>query len=328
MIRGSVILFSIIVIAAFSSCKKEEPRAGITAQAVFGSAVLVSGAGERPLKAGDAVGMNDAVVTGEKSIVDLLYGASGLIRLGENSKLNVSELAGDKGDDTKLFMEKGKLHVTISKIKKGGFLVNTPTLVAAIRGTSFRIVVDEKKSRLDVLKGTVKMNPIVEGKVAEDLTTTVEMTQTVEVDEKIARAAVEEKKEIGVTALRPQEIQEIVDEVKDITEPVMEKLNDDVKKELKQDVMTLPQAAELEKASDEAAKAQQLEQQREAQLKQRRQKETENAQLRMKQEQDRLTALKKQEDEEKARQAQLKAQQEQQRKEKEKRDRASNIPTL
>lgn len=319
-----VVVLSVVVTTAVLSCKRESQAPTMTAQSVIGSATLVTASGEHALKMGDVISVSDAIVTGERSIVDILYGEQALLRIGENSKLAVQELIGEKTDNAKLFMDKGKMHVTLAKMKKGTFSVDTPTMVAAVRGTSFRIVVGDDTTRLDVLKGAVKVNPVVEGKVAEEITQVIETKQTVQVDQEIAAAAVNEKKEIPVTELQPQEIKAIVDEVRDIPVPVIDKLENDAKREMKEDVLQLPQAVEEQKEPEKDTRA--MEEQRRKQAA----AAAAAAQQRAKhaQEQERLAALKKQADEEKARQEQIKVQQEAQRKEKEKRDRASNIPTL
>jgi hypothetical protein len=332
MKRIMLLMLSFVVALAIVSCKRESQSPSMTAQSVIGTATLVTASGERALKMGDAVAASDSIVTGDRSIVDILYGEQALLRISENSKLAVQELISDKTDNTKLYMDKGKLHVTLAKMKKGSFTVDTPTMVAAVRGTSFRIVVGDDRTRLDVLKGSVRVNPVVEGKVAEDVSQMVETRQTVEVDQEVAAAAVNDKKEMPIVALQPQEIKAIVEEVKDIPAPVIEKLETDVKREMKEDVLQLPQAVEQQKEPEKDARAQMAEQRRKQQAAaqqqaqaQQRAKQAQDAQA---QEQARLAALKKQADEEKARQDQIRAQQEVQRKEKEKRDRASNIPTL
>jgi len=332
MKRIMLLMLSFVVALAIVSCKRESQSPSMTAQSVIGTATLVTASGERALKMGDAVAASDSIVTGDRSIVDILYGEQALLRISENSKLAVQELISDKTDNTKLYMDKGKLHVTLAKMKKGSFTVDTPTMVAAVRGTSFRIVVGDDRTRLDVLKGSVRVNPVVEGKVAEDVSQMVETRQTVEVDQEVAAAAVNDKKEMPIVALQPQEIKAIVEEGKDIPAPVIEKLETDVKREMKEDVLQLPQAVEQQKEPEKDARAQMAEQRRKQQAAaqqqaqaQQRAKQAQDAQA---QEQARLAALKKQADEEKARQDQIRAQQEGQRKEKEKRDRASNIPTL
>lgn len=63
----------------------------------------------------------------------------------------------------------------------------------------------------------------------DDFGATVESNQTVELDEAAVKQAVEKKKEITVIDLRPEVIEEIREEVKDVKPGILEKLNEDAR---------------------------------------------------------------------------------------------------
>ncbi len=60
---------------------------------MFGDARLLSQNGERQLAPGDTVAQNDTVRTGAASIIDIVYGTSGLIRINENSQVRMTSLS-------------------------------------------------------------------------------------------------------------------------------------------------------------------------------------------------------------------------------------------
>ncbi len=75
------------------------------------------------------------------------------------------------------------MFVTVSKLAKGSsFEVASPTTIAAVRGTSFRVTADENSSRIDVLSRKIKVNPVQEGKVIESIETVIETNNTVSLD--------------------------------------------------------------------------------------------------------------------------------------------------
>ena len=180
------------------------------------------------------------MATGDSSLVDLVYGLKGVIRINENSTVSVARLfGGEARGQSRLDMARGKVFVAVSKLSKGeSFEVASPTTIAAVRGTSFRVVADEDSSRVDVLSGKIKVNPVKEGQVVKEFEVVVEKDGTVSLDRKDVTEIVEQKKDIEVETLKPEEAQEIREELKDIAPA--EKSDDEVKQEIRQVMLAPP----------------------------------------------------------------------------------------
>lgn len=254
---GTAIFICIFCVSFIFSCaNKAKEATTLTVHSVFGDARLLSQNGERQLAPGDTVAQNDTVRTGAASIIDIVYGTSGLIRINENSQVRMTTLfTGEGANQSRMDMANGKMFVTVSKLAKGSsFEVASPTTIAAVRGTSFRVTADENSSRIDVLSGRIKVNPVQEGKVIESIETVIETNNTVSLDIKDVEKIMEEKKEIEVAVLKQEEITAIREEVKDI-KPV-ERLEDTVKQEIEQVMVAPPVDTEAEKRREDELKKQ------------------------------------------------------------------------
>lgn len=201
----------------FSSCKKEvQEQSMLKAQTVFGEVTLESDGKVITPVPGTEIKENSIIKTGKLSIIDLVYKDSGLIRINENTVLDVARLfTSDQGDETSLKVDKGKVFVTVSKLlKKSSFQVQTGTIVAAVRGTTFRVSADEESSRIDVLSGRIRVNPVKDNRVIETVEQIVETNNTVEIEAKAVDEIIEDKKEIEVVKLEQEQIDSIKEEVK------------------------------------------------------------------------------------------------------------------
>lgn len=260
IMKKSISLILLLLISLPISCKKEKPEASqLIVQSTIGNVTVQSATVKRVPLVGDVIKEGEMIVTKDRSVIDIQYGTQGVLRISENSRVTIAVLlSSEAGDQTNLTMDEGKLFVTISKLRKNSkFEVSTKTSVAAVRGTTFRVVARAKSSKIDVLSGRIRVNPVKDGKVIEGVEKVVETNRTVVLDEKIVEEIVEKKKEIEVATLKPEDVDEIREEVKDIT--VSEKVAEEVKKEIKEVV--------LEEKVDEEAK---LEKEREAEAAKRR----------------------------------------------------------
>jgi len=133
---------------------------------VEGSAeVLVHGRGDPvPLEAGKLVRAGDLIRTGPDSLVELRWvrWAGGMrIKIGENSHFRViRSITNRKTKETnaRLGLNLGKIWVRLRETLTGRskFEVETPTVVAAVRGTVFSVAVAEDgTSQIEVLEGEV-----------------------------------------------------------------------------------------------------------------------------------------------------------------------------
>lgn len=224
----------IAVVAAFNFCCKKEVKIqkGIIVQSFFGEVKVERGGSQRQLVAGELLNAGDAIVTGKSSIADLLYFESGVIRVNEASRLELSTIYHtDEKENTAISLGSGKVFVTLSKVKKGSsFEIKTATTIAAVRGTSLRVSAADSKSSIDVLYGKVSVSPVKDGKVVSGISQTVESNKTVTLDEKGVNEIIKTKKDIKVETLKKTEIEAIKVEAKNIS--VARIAAPEVKKEL------------------------------------------------------------------------------------------------
>lgn len=238
------IMILILTSVFIAGCGKKESPVSVSevegssffkVQLILGDVKIAGASGERGAKAGEQVNISETVVTGKKSIVNIVFGKSGVIRINENSSVVIKSIADKLNNDTVIDMNKGKVYVTLSKLKGKGFKVKTPTVVASVRGTSFTVVSDKKGSKLSVLKGTVAVNPVKDGQIIEDKTVSVETgNKTGYIDEKSVEKIIMGKMEIPVTGMTPAEKIQMQSEVKDIKIEEIPDLSLDLKEEVKQ----------------------------------------------------------------------------------------------
>lgn len=113
---------------------------------------------DQPLFAGDSVR------TGKESRVELSYADGTVIRLGENSRLVVRS----QGSVRSVGLLSGKFWAKVAKLSGGSrFEVASPTAVAGVRGTVFKVEVDrDSTSRVAVEEGEVEVhNPVRQGRM-------------------------------------------------------------------------------------------------------------------------------------------------------------------
>lgn len=244
-------IICLAVCTAVAGCKKEDPDRIVRVYSIVGEVMIAANAAERPAVVGDVLSAGDGMRTGDNSMADILFGTAGIIRIQPGTSVSIALLMDQTTGDSQIDMPAGKMNVTLAKLKKGDFRVKTGTAVAAVRGTTFRITADGKATRLDVVTGAVRINPVRNDAVIETVSATVESNQTVELDEAAVKQAVEKKKEITVIDLRPEVIEEIREEVKDVKPGILEKLNDDARREVKEKILVVDDSAAREREEKE-----------------------------------------------------------------------------
>ncbi|HOP63508.1 MAG TPA: FecR domain-containing protein [Spirochaetota bacterium] len=315
-------LFSVFIV--FSCGKKDSPLSesegefDFKIQFVLGDVKIAAASGEKAAVQGDIVAVSDVITTGKKSVADLIYGKSGVIRINENSRVTVTSIAAKTGSDTVMDMNNGKVFLTLTKLKGTGFKVKTPTAVASVRGTSFTVTSNKRGAKLAVVKGTVAVNPVKEGKIIEEKTVSVETGKTTDyINETVVEQVITGKMEIPVMDMTPAEKIEIQAEVKEIKIEEIPDLTLEIKEEIINETVAEAVVEEKQdvKADDSAKKA-----------------EEEALAKKLAEEKKRKAAeLKKQEEERLKKEEEMRKLAEEEKKKKEeklKKERASNIPTM
>lgn len=139
---------------------KHQPKPAIV-KALEGSAQIkkVSSSRYETLKNGMFIQVGDEVATREGNVV-FEFADGSTIRLEANSNLIFNKLShfGKTGMvDTRLRLKQGSLTTDIPPLVKGSrYEIKTPSAVAAVRGTEFRLHSTENETRLEVLEGIVE----------------------------------------------------------------------------------------------------------------------------------------------------------------------------
>lgn len=129
--------------------------------AVSGDArVTLPGAAERPLAAGETLGAGAALAAGANSSVTLRLADGALLVLQPGARLALDTLsvyAGGGMVDSRLRLQHGRVEVGANPGRAPGsrLQVITPSAVAAVRGTRFRVAADADVTREETLEGAV-----------------------------------------------------------------------------------------------------------------------------------------------------------------------------
>ncbi|MGP4844384.1 FecR domain-containing protein [Marinobacter sp. 1Y8] len=142
--------------------KQPEPAVAL---AVAGSAQRLQGIdGKRqPLKPKMQIRAGDEVSTQSGSAVIQLANGS-LIRMGQDSHLIFNRLTryGKTGMvDTLMRLERGSIEAEVEALTENGsrFEIDTPSAIAAVRGTAFRLQAEQGTTQLQVTEGKVAFGP-------------------------------------------------------------------------------------------------------------------------------------------------------------------------
>ncbi|MCX7633791.1 MAG: FecR domain-containing protein [Turneriella sp.] len=170
-------LIAVVITIALLACKEKkevsQKTASHAAAVVFvvgKDAKLITAKGEIPAAKGAILQESDKVITGQRSQVDLVLPNKILIRIDQNSTVEMREFAQLEGgaQRDRLMLQKGAVFAKVAKLdKKSSFAIQTPTLVAGVRGTQFMTEADENgKAKVAVIEGTVGVETSA-GKVEE-----------------------------------------------------------------------------------------------------------------------------------------------------------------
>ncbi len=155
-----ILLYAVSSVSGQSSVVQER----VTIKSIIGKAEVRSPkTGKwRPARVGMPIKMKWDVRTYVESSLEIQFSSGTVIKLGENSVVNLSTLLQDnasKATSSNVKVASGQVWANVKKLvnKKSKFAFETPTAVAAIRGTRLGIKVDKKKSVIDVYEGKVSV---------------------------------------------------------------------------------------------------------------------------------------------------------------------------
>ncbi len=143
-------LASVLALVATAMASQEAAKFSY----LVGSAQVRRGGKSIPARVSFACQVGDTVVLSKASRAELRYPDNTLLRLEENSKAVLTQRAKGVPEPTLLG---GKAWANVKKIGQGGtgFGVRTPTAVAAVRGTVFRVSDADSSSNVRLYEGKV-----------------------------------------------------------------------------------------------------------------------------------------------------------------------------
>lgn len=158
-------LVPILILASALLVCKEQPKKAATTHAaavmfVVGSeAKIVTEKGQTKAVKGAILQQGDSIQTGPKSQVDIMLPGKILIRIDQNTTVAMRSFAsaanGSQAD--KLYLQRGLIFAKVTKLgQHSTFAIQTPTIVAGVRGTEFMTATDEKGAgKVAVTEGQV-----------------------------------------------------------------------------------------------------------------------------------------------------------------------------
>lgn len=129
---------------------------------VSGNAVLQTGNTSRPITLGQKLGPGASLVTKENSKVVIKFADGTLTTMASNSMLTLDTLSIYSGGgmvDTKLRLQQGQAETQANPKHVIGntMQIITPTAIAAVRGTQFRVATDATSVKQETLEGQVAL---------------------------------------------------------------------------------------------------------------------------------------------------------------------------
>jgi FecR protein len=127
--------------------------------------VWIGQVGVQPVALTPAAVLNpgDRVRTGPNGRVLLVRGVETIL-ISPNSTIGMP--AESRDGTTTIFQESGSILLEVEKKAQNHFEVETPYLVAVVKGTQFQVSVDRSGSKVDVISGQVEVADLRSGQVA------------------------------------------------------------------------------------------------------------------------------------------------------------------
>jgi len=117
----------------------------------------------KSVSTGAALHLGDVIRTGSQSKAEIRF-ESGIIRMYENTILELpaqpqqQKVSEDSGQLRKVFLSRGRSLFEIFKNRlSGGFEVSSPSLIAGVKGTTFRVAEEEGIKGVTVFEGVVSV---------------------------------------------------------------------------------------------------------------------------------------------------------------------------
>ena len=108
----------------------------------------------------------DHIQTGEDGFGAIVYlDDKSMIKIKENTNFDVMGTKSQGQISKRLKINNGTVKASIQKGKEGGFVIETPTSVATVKGTEFWMVTSSEGDQVFGLEGTVELKNIISGEI-------------------------------------------------------------------------------------------------------------------------------------------------------------------
>ena len=141
---------------------KQEAASAEVALASGQANILLADKGLQPVLVGQQLSAGAELVTGENSKLNIKFADGSVMSMGPNSRLKLDTLSMYSGGgmvDTTLRLQQGRAEVTANPkhVQGNQMHIITPSAVAAVRGTQFRVSADGEIMRQETLEGKVAL---------------------------------------------------------------------------------------------------------------------------------------------------------------------------
>lgn len=126
----------------------------------YGNSDILSSGEQMKPKLKMLLSSGDVITTSKSSRIDVQLENYGLIRINQNSKIELNKILGQANQKVNVKMESGQMLCKLKKLdKENEFNIETPTAVAGVRGTTFLVQSQEdgKNSEIAVDEGKVEV---------------------------------------------------------------------------------------------------------------------------------------------------------------------------
>lgn len=119
-------------------------RQPLSATVVYAVGLVTDGNG-LPLQAGASLAMGEQLQTGSDGLALVRFADDSTLQLGNDAAVNFDTLSafGDSGMvDTLVHLQRGRVELRVIKQSRNRLRIETPSGIAAVRGTNFRVAVE------------------------------------------------------------------------------------------------------------------------------------------------------------------------------------------
>jgi collagen type III alpha len=142
-----------------SGARADDPgaRAPVVVSAVKGDVHVTSGARDIPLKAGVALDLPVSIRVGAHGALEMHQGAT-VVSAAANSQLQIPKATSSDQTLDKIVQSQGNVYYSVAKRPAHKLRIETPLLVAVIKGTRFNVSALDTMTTISLLEGSIEVH--------------------------------------------------------------------------------------------------------------------------------------------------------------------------